>query len=85
MHSWLNKNIGWLDIQSLNVKVVISKEKRKEIMEIIELKKYWYPQKGIITIETNIGEFTKFKGFVEISKEGMIFYADGKKYFAKSI
>lgn len=54
-------------------------------MEIIELKKYWYPQKGIITIETNIGEFTKFKGFVEISKEGMIFYADEKKYFAKSI
>ena len=38
------------------------------------LKSYWYPQKGLIT---------KFKGLVEMTKEGIIFHAKGQKILAK--
>ena len=47
------------------------------------LKSYWYPQKGLITMVTELGEFTKFKGFVEKTKEGIIFHTEGQTILAK--
>ena len=47
------------------------------------LTKYWSPQKGIITMVTELGEFTKFKGLVKMTKEGIIFHAKGQTILAK--
>lgn len=52
-------------------------------MIITTLKQYSYPQKGIITIVTELGTCIKFKGMVEMTKEGIKFYENGQEILAK--
>lgn len=49
-----------------------------------KLLKYWYPQKGIIAMVTELGEFEKFAGMVEKVDGGFIFWANHQRIFAEA-
>ena len=52
-------------------------------MIITRLINYYYPQNGIIVMKTELGEFTKFEGIVEMTKDGIKFWSAGKQILAK--